>query len=94
MFAESAFKALKENPSAHALVAGKPELSQVYLRISTTDSTKLMPPANSNLKLSQREVKLIEKWIKQGAKYEKHWAFVAPKKPALPEVDNPEWAKK
>ncbi len=91
--AESAFKALKENPSAHALVAGKPELSQVYLRISTTDSTKLMPPANSNLKLSQREVKLIEKWIKQGAKYEKHWAFVAPKKPALPEVDNPEWAK-
>ncbi len=91
--AESAFKALKENPGAHGLVAGKPELSEVFLRIATTDTTKLMPPPSSNLKLTQREVNLIEKWIKQGAKYEKHWAFVAPKKPALPEVDNEDWAK-
>jgi hypothetical protein len=90
---ESAFQALKENPTAHALVAGKPEKSQVYLRITTTDSTKLMPPASSNLKLSQHEVRLIERWIKQGAKYEKHWAFVAPKKPEVPKVDNPDWAK-
>ncbi|CAG5017173.1 hypothetical protein DYBT9275_05717 [Dyadobacter sp. CECT 9275] len=91
--AEEAFKALKENPSAHALIAGKPELSQVYLRITTEDTTKIMPPVESNLKLSQREISLIEKWIKQGAKYEKHWAFVAPKKPAVPEVDHAEWAR-
>ena len=91
--AESAFQALKEHPSAHALVAGKPELSQVYLRISSSDSTKLMPPASSNLKLNQHEIGLIEKWIRQGAKYEKHWAFVAPKKPAVPEVENEKWAR-
>src|SRR5690606_25351256 len=81
---ESAFRALKENPKAHALVPGKPELSQAFLRISTTDTALMMPPPSSNLKLSQREIDLIEKWIKQGAKYEKHWAFVAPVKPALP----------
>ncbi|TDB61169.1 PSD1 and planctomycete cytochrome C domain-containing protein [Arundinibacter roseus] len=84
--AEEAFKALKENPSAHALVAGKPELSQLYLRISTTDSTKLMPPVESNLRLSSEEIALLEKWIKQGANYEKHWAFVPPKRPTLPKV--------
>ena len=33
--AESAYKALKEHPSAHALVPGKPELSQVFLRITS-----------------------------------------------------------
>lgn len=91
--AEEAYKALKENPKMHAIVAGKPEASEVYLRIATTDTAKLMPPVSSNLKLSEREVSLIEKWIKQGAKYEKHWAFVAPKKPAVPEVDQKDWPR-
>ncbi|GGB85372.1 PSD1 and planctomycete cytochrome C domain-containing protein [Dyadobacter sediminis] len=88
---ESAFKALQENPGAHALVKGKPEFSQAYLRITTKDTALLMPPPASNLKLTQREIGLIEKWIRQGARYEKHWAFVAPQKPALPEVSDKKW---
>ncbi|TLV03543.1 PSD1 and planctomycete cytochrome C domain-containing protein [Dyadobacter luticola] len=91
--AESAFKALKDNPKAHALVAGKPDLSEAYLRITTPDTSLRMPPVGSNLKLTQREVDLIGKWIKQGAKYEKHWAFVAPKKPAVPEVEHEDWPR-
>ncbi len=91
--AENAFAALQENPGAHALVAGKPELSQVYLRITTEDSTERMPPVESNLKLTEREIALIGKWIAQGAKYEKHWAFEAPKKPALPEVNDTDWPR-
>ncbi|MGN6490651.1 MAG: PSD1 and planctomycete cytochrome C domain-containing protein [Agriterribacter sp.] len=90
---ESAFAALKENPKAHALVAGKPEFSQAYLRITTKDSSLLMPPPKSNLKLSAREIALIEKWIQQGAKYEKHWAFVAPVKPAIPKVNLKDWPR-
>jgi hypothetical protein len=90
---ESAFKALKEHPGAHALVAGKPQQSEVFLRITTQDTSKLMPPISSNLKLSSHEIDLIEKWIKQGAKYEKHWAFVSPKKSPLPEVKDKEWPK-
>ncbi|WP_439582932.1 PSD1 and planctomycete cytochrome C domain-containing protein [Dyadobacter bucti] len=91
--AESAFKALQENPKAHALVAGFPERSEAYLRITSPDTALLMPPPASNLKLTQREITLIEKWIKQGAKYEKHWAFTAPKKPKVPAVDNNDWPK-
>lgn len=91
--AENAYQALKENPGAHALVPGKPELSQAFLRITTQDTSERMPPVESNLSLSQREINLIEKWIKQGAKYEKHWAFVAPKKPKLPEVDQEDWPR-
>src|SRR5690606_27709095 len=86
---EEAYKALKDNPKAHALVPGNPKLSELFTRISTTDSTIMMPPPESNLKkLSGYEIALIEKWIKQGAKYEKHWAFTAPKKTALPKVDD------
>ncbi|GAB3640925.1 PSD1 and planctomycete cytochrome C domain-containing protein [Spirosoma arcticum] len=91
--AESAYQALKEHPSAHALVPGKPDLSEVFLRITSPDTSIMMPPPASNLKLSAREVALIEKWIKQGAAYEKHWAFVAPKKPALPPVKQTDWPK-
>ena len=90
---ESAYKALKENPGAHALVPGKPELSEVFLRVSTKDTAIMMPPPSSYLKLSNNEIKLIKKWIDQGAKYETHWSFVKPKKTPLPEPEDPEWVK-
>lgn len=91
--AEEAYKALKDNPSAHALVPFKPNASEVFLRISSKDSTMMMPPKSSNLKLTPYEIAMLEKWIKQGAKYEKHWAFVAPALPAVPEVKQKDWPK-
>lgn len=91
--AEEAYKALKENPSAHALVPFKPEASEVFLRISSTDSALMMPPKSSNLKLSSHEISMIEKWIKQGAKYERHWAFNPPKTQVVPKVKTEDWAK-
>ena len=91
--AENAYKALDENPTAHALVPGDPLQSQVFLRISSQDSTERMPPVESNLALSEHEIRLIEKWIKQGAQYESHWAFIVPENPRLPEVKNKDWPK-
>src|SRR5690606_5993629 len=88
---DSAFKLLRDNPDVYALVPGEPEESHVFLRISSRDSTFMMPPPYSNLKLSERDVKIIEKWIRQGAKYEPHWAFVPPVKPDVPPVEEDEW---
>ena len=91
---EGAFAALKDEPSAHAIVPGDPEASELYRRITSPDSDQLMPTPGSHLKrLSPFEVALIKKWIKQGAKYEKHWAFVAPKLPAIPDVSDKSWPK-
>jgi hypothetical protein len=90
---KNAFEALKENPGAHALVAGKPNLSEAFLRISTKDTVLMMPPPSSNLKLSSHEIKLIEKWIEQGAKYETHWSFIQPKKAKLPKPEDQDWVK-
>jgi hypothetical protein len=91
---ESAFKALKDDPNAHVLVPGSPEMSELFRRISSNDTTEIMPPANSNLKrLTPHEVDLIKKWIKQGAKFEKHWAFVPPKSSPIPEVKDKAWPK-
>src|SRR5690606_25934007 len=46
---EEAYKSLADNPGAHALVPGDPSQSQVFLRISSPDSSWRMPPAESNL---------------------------------------------
>jgi hypothetical protein len=91
---ESAYSALKDNPTAHALVPGDLDKSELYQRVSTTDTAQQMPPVNSNLKrLNGYELALIKKWIKQGAKYEKHWAFVPPKSTPVPGVTDKAWPK-
>ncbi len=88
---EGALAALKDNPSAHVIVPGNADESEVYLRISTKDTSFLMPPPSSNLTLTEDEIEVIKKWIDQGATYKKHWAFIPPKPPTIPQVDQEEW---
>lgn len=91
--AEEAYKVLKETPGVHGIVPGKPGISGIFQRITSSDENLVMPPVSSNLKLSEYEIDLIEKWIRQGAEYEKHWAFIAPEKAPLPEIKNKSWAR-
>ncbi len=90
---EEAYKALKSNGSIHGIVPFEPSASEVFMRISSKDPAYVMPPTSTNLSLTPSEIAIIEKWIKQGAKYESHWAFTTPKSPAIPAVKNTEWAK-
>ncbi|MGN6352925.1 MAG: PSD1 and planctomycete cytochrome C domain-containing protein [Parafilimonas sp.] len=92
--ADSAYAPLKETKGAFAIVPGKPEESELIKRISSTDPTYLMPLPESHLgTLNEHEIALFKKWIKQGAKYVRHWAFVAPKKSLLPKVKDEKWPK-
>lgn len=91
--AEEAYKALKENLSAHAIVPFNTASSVLFQRITSSDSTMIMPPKSSNLVLTVNEIAILEKWIKQGAKYEKHWAFTSPTLPQIPPVANKAWVK-
>lgn len=91
---ESAYAPLKETKGAFAIVPGKPDESEVYKRITSTDPGYQMPAPESHLGLlSENEISLIKKWIQQGARYEKHWAFIIPQKASLPEVNNKAWVK-
>ncbi len=64
--------------------------SEAWLRIISDDPEYAMPPPNSNLTLDDHEVLLIKKWVSDGAKWKKHWAFIPPEKTEIPEdVDNP-----
>jgi hypothetical protein len=92
--ADSAFAPLKETKGKFALIAGKPEESELYSRISSTDTSYMMPDPDSHLgALNEYEIKLFKKWIQQGAHYETHWAFTPPQKVPLPKVSDKDWVK-
>lgn len=66
---------------AEAFVPGNADESELVKRIFTTDEDDLMPPPDSAKKLTDAQKKTLKDWIAQGAKYEKHWAYIAPTKP-------------
>jgi hypothetical protein len=45
-----------------------------------------MPPPDHKKPLSAAQIETIKQWIKDGAKYESHWAFAAPKQTPVPAV--------
>lgn len=90
---DSAFAPLRETKGAFAFVPGDPEASEVYKRIISDDPNYQMPTPDAHLgMLAPQEVALVKKWIEQGAKYENHWAFIAPVKVSLPRVSDEGWA--
>ncbi len=92
--AASAYAPLKDDKNAFAIVPGKPEQSEVYKRIVSTDPSYQMPVPESHLGLlNENEIAIIKKWIEQGAKYERHWAFTLPQKAPLPVVEDTAWVK-
>lgn len=80
---EGAFAHLKDSEE-FAIVPGDPEKSEVYRRVFTNDPEDLMPPPKFHHDLTPRQKALIGKWIRQGAKYEQHWAFSPIVRPEIP----------
>ena len=59
--------------------------SELFQRISKQDSDgSVMPPVAFHKKLTVAQKQLITRWIKEGAQYQKHWAYEPPIKVAIP----------
>ena len=69
------------------LSPGASEASELLARI--TDGDDPMPPAEHGPMLSDRDVDVLRRWIRDGAKYAKHWAFVPPVRPELSDEREP-----
>ena len=75
------------------IVPGDSAASRLYQRISAKDESSRMPPSFSNRKLTEKQIALIKQWIDEGARWDTHWAFVPPQRPAIPEVKQKDWGK-
>ncbi len=76
-----------------AIVEGSPETSEFVHRIFSENKSTRMPPTYSGLSLSQAERETLRAWIEQGAKWQQHWSFIPPIRPALPVVKNIAWVR-
>ena len=85
-------EALAENESGlPAIVPGNLKKSEMIHRITHSDPELRMPYEGEPL--SKDEIDLFKRWISQGAKWETHWAYVAPQSPEVPPISNREWAR-
>ncbi|MFM7540149.1 MAG: PSD1 and planctomycete cytochrome C domain-containing protein [Planctomycetota bacterium] len=89
---ESALARLGGRSGNPAIVPGKPGNSPLVARLDAKGAQR-MPPRSSGLELSAKEKAILRDWVASGAEYQRHWAFVAPVKPALPPVRQADWCR-
>ena len=69
------------------IVPGKPEASELVRRIFADDDD-VMPPKDSDKSLTVAQKETLKRWIAEGAKFQTHWAFVAPRRPIVPKIQD------
>ena len=74
-----------------AIASGNPDESELVFRILNEDPDEIMPPPDAHRQLTDSERQTLQKWIKEGARWENHWAFIKPLSPPLPKPSNSEW---
>jgi hypothetical protein len=64
---------------------GKPDESELLLRVTSPHEDEVMPPRKSgNQPLTGNQIETLRAWIAAGAEYRPHWAYVKPGKAPLP----------
>ena len=65
----------KDAAKLKAIIAGKPELSGVIKRVTSTDPDLRMPPVETGEPLTNTQIETLRSWISAGAEFSPHWAF-------------------
>jgi hypothetical protein len=65
------------------VVPGKPDESELFFRITTTDPDLRMPPPKSGSYLKPEQIAIIKRWIEEGARWRGHWAYLPPARPSV-----------
>jgi Protein of unknown function (DUF1553)/Protein of unknown function (DUF1549)/Planctomycete cytochrome C len=76
-----------------AIVPGDPAASDVIQRIMSDDPDLKMPPDDSGRAITPAEIDVLRRWISEGAKYETHWSFIAPRPADRPQVATADWCR-
>jgi mono/diheme cytochrome c family protein len=96
---DTAAAALLGGESGPVVLPGQGEKSPLVAAVRGDGETERMPLKRPPL--AEAEIRLLKDWIDQGANaiagerpgIPSHWAFVPPRKPVVPEVRKPGWAR-
>ena len=84
--------ATEDRNGRQAIVPGDHAESWMMKRANPAVEALRMPPPSSNVEpLSKYQIAILQKWIDQGAQYDKHWAFIPPIRHELPTPSNKDW---
>jgi mono/diheme cytochrome c family protein len=86
------FAYAKHEKFGPAIIRGNPDKSPLVRRIESTDPKERMPPPEARHTLKPEQIALLRRWVKEGAAYEEHWSFIAPKRPPIPDTRDRHWA--
>jgi hypothetical protein len=75
----------------NAIVPGDTDASKLIERILAADEER-MPPADAGKPLTADEIARLKAWIRQGAEYKPHWAYLPPQAVAPPSVRDHAWS--
>jgi len=64
------------------IVPGKPDESEIILRIF--DTVEPMPPEEAHKTLTPAQKDLFRRWVAEGAVYQEHWAYTPLQRPPVP----------
>jgi hypothetical protein len=68
-----------------AIVPEKPQDSELVRRIHSGDAALRMPPDSAQKPLNAAQIGILERWISEGAMFQKHWSFGPIVPPAVPD---------
>lgn len=88
LFHEEAIAATKSGKPA--IIPGDPDGSELIKRLLSNDPEERMPYKHEAL--NEDEIDIFKRWIKQGAKWSDHWAYLPVKEVEVPSVSG-DWAK-
>jgi len=74
-----------------AIVPGDAEASELIYRVTCDDDSMRMPPDDDPL--TEEEIARLRQWIRDGAKYEMHWAYQPVRESPLPPVKSTAWVR-
>jgi hypothetical protein len=83
---------VEEIAKDYSIVPGDADASEIIARITSDDPDLRMPPADSGKRLTAEQIKLLTRWVEQGALYEPYWAYVPPRPHQAPMVDS-DWPR-
>jgi hypothetical protein len=85
----------KESLARERSCPGKPEASEIMVRVQSDDEDERMPPADhgDGKPLAEKEIATLRQWIAEGAKWGEHWAYVKPQPQVVPPVKDASWAR-
>jgi mono/diheme cytochrome c family protein len=73
------------------LSPGQPTESKLIKRILSEDADFQMPPPDSKLALTAAEKETLQRWVQQGANYQRHWSFEPILKAEIPTTRKAGW---